>query len=200
MITNCAALILAGGKSERMVFPKPFLPVNGKTFLNKIVTEYSDAGIKNIFIVLNDEYCIGAWESCINRVKQFAIVIENPEPEKGRFHSIKLGAEKIKYAEFCFVQNVDNPSVNKNIIAEIFEQRNSSGYTVPVYNGMRGHPVLISKKIIRHINLLPDEDFNLREILNNFPAKEVEINDERILLNINTTEDYKKFIHQKTTA
>ena len=54
-------VILAGGKSERMDFPKIYLDIKGKTFLSKIAQEYSDAEIDNICLVINKDYCEGIW-------------------------------------------------------------------------------------------------------------------------------------------
>ena len=187
-------LILAGGKSERMFFPKAFLLCEGKTFLKKIVEEYYDAGLKNIFVVLNENFCTGEWGKFINQVKSIVTIIENPNPELGRFHSLKLGIKKMQDPDFCFIQNIDNPFVNKEVIKSLMESGNSEGYTSPVFAGRSGHPILISKKIMQHINNLPEGDFNLRNVLSGFPKTEVQMNNDEILININTVEDYKKHI------
>jgi CTP:molybdopterin cytidylyltransferase MocA len=91
MSSKTGVLILAGGKSERMIFPKAYLLFNGKTFLKKIIEEYYEAGIKNIYVVLNDDFCNGEWEKYIDEVKSIVTIIKNPNPELGRFHSLKLG-------------------------------------------------------------------------------------------------------------
>lgn len=187
-------LILAGGKSERMFFPKAFLLCEGKTFLKKIVEEYYDAGLKNIYVVLNENFCTAEWSNYLNQVKSRIRLIKNPNPELGRFHSLKLGIKKMQDPDFCFIQNIDNPFVNKEVIKSLMESGNSEGYTSPVFNGKNGHPVLISKKIMQHINKLPEGDFNLRTILSGFPKLDVQINTDEILININTAEDYKKHI------
>ena len=87
-------LILAGGKSERMVFPKPYLLFEGKTFLKKIVEEYYNSGIKNICVVINEEFCKGEFEKYIDEIKSKVTIIKNPNSELERFHSVKLGIKK----------------------------------------------------------------------------------------------------------
>ena len=186
-------LILAGGKSERMVYPKAYLLYEGKTFLKKIVEEYYDAGVKNIIVVLNETFSIGEWGNYITQINPKITIIKNPTPELGRFHSVKLGINKIQGLDFCFIQNIDNPLVNNMVIKSLMESGNPEGYTSPVFNGRSGHPVLISKKIIQHLNNLPDGNQNLRTVLSEFPKLEVEAKNSDILLNINTIDDYKKF-------
>lgn len=187
-------LILAGGKSERMNFPKAFLLFNGKTFLKKIAEEYYQAGIKNIYVVLNEDFCIGNWEKYIDQVKPIATIIKNPDPELGRFHSLKLGIKKMLNLEFCFIQNIDNPFVNKDVIKSLMESKKPHGYTSPEFKGRSGHPILISKKIMQHLDKLPDGDFNLKNILSDFPKHRVQINNDGILMNINTPDEYEKYV------
>ena len=190
-------LILAGGKSERMVFPKPYLLFEGKTFLKKIVEEYYNSGIKNIYVVINEEFCKGEYEKYIDEVKSKVTIIKNTDPELGRFHSVKLGIKKMLNSDFCFIQNIDNPFVNVELIESLMESRNSVGYTSPIYKGRKGHPILVSKKFIQHLNDLPDRNFNLKNILSSFPKSEVEVDNGSILININTPDDYKEHIEKK---
>jgi len=197
-------IILAGGKSDRMFFPKAYLLYGGETFLKKIVDEYYYSGIKHIYVVLNDNFCNGKWAKYIEEVKLKATIIKNANPELGRFHSLKLGIKEILNdssaitagLEFCFIQNIDNPFINKEIIKKLMSSRNSAGYTSPQFMGKNGHPVLISKKIIEHINNLPDENYNLRTILSGFKKRQIKVNNDNILININTADDYAKCISQ----
>jgi len=195
-------LILAGGKSERMNFPKAYLLYDGKTFLQKIIDEYVQAGIKNIFVVLNEDFSNGEWKKYLDPIKSNVSIIKNPNPELGRFYSLKLGIKKMLNnpstltpdLEFCFIQNIDNPFVNKALIKTLMKSKNPAGYTSPVFIGRNGHPILISKKIIQHINNLPDENQNLRNILLGFSKHEVPVDNDDILVNINTGDDYERFI------
>jgi len=194
MKTNFGVIILAGGKSERMKFPKPFLMIDEKIFLKKIAEEYIQAGIKNSCLVINKEYCEGKWKKDFESIKPYVTVIEKTNPDSGRFHSIKLGIKNFPYADFVFIQNADNPFVDIDIINSLKKHRFSLGYTQLFHKGQKGHPVLISKKVIQKINVLKGDDYNLRNILEEFPSTEVEVNDKRILANLNTIEEYKKFI------
>ncbi len=185
-------LILAGGKSERMLFPKPFLLYEGKTFLRKIVDEYRSAGVNNIFLVLNKDLCFGRWEKDVSQIKPFVTIIQNADSELGRTHSLKIGIERMLNFDFCFIQNIDNPNISEKLIGDMIQFRNKKDYISPVYNGKSGHPVLVSKKIVQHLNRLHDENFNLRNILAGYSKQTIEVNNSDILANVNTVEDYKR--------
>lgn len=195
MNSSTGVLILAGGKSERMNFPKAYLLFKEETFLKRIVEEYYEAGIKNIFVVLNDKFCSGKWMKYTDQIKSKVTLIKNPNPDLGRFHSLKLGLKKMQDLQYCFIQNIDNPFVNKKVINSLILSRNTNGYASPQFMGRNGHPVLISKKIIQHLHKHPDGDFNLRSILSDFPKQEVQVNSDDILININTAADYERYIN-----
>ena len=192
MESKYGVLILAGGKSERMLFPKAYLMWKGKTFLKRIVDAYEEAGIGNKILVLNKHFNTSEWAAYIDPVRNEVTLIENPHPEKGRFYSLKRGIKNMRNLDFCFVQNVDNNFVDPELIWNLLDQRNPNGFTSPVYNGRRGHPVLISKKIIQYIDQLEEDDVNLRDVLSCFPGQGFEAGNEKILININTPADYEK--------
>ena len=190
-------LILAGGESMRMDFPKIYLKIDGKTFLSKIVTEYCSAGIENICLVINEKFVSGRWKKLFEQAKLRVGVIEKTEPHYGRFHSLKLGIKNLLACDFVFVQNGDNPLINKDTIERMMQNKNPLGYTQVAFNGKSGHPVMISKNISLRINEIKVTNYNLRNILKEFPKTEVEVNDEGILANINTKEDFEKYLYGK---
>ena len=64
-----SALILAGGKSERMTHPKPWLMLDGQTFAEKIIDTYISAGIEKIVLVINKEFCGNEWQNTLQKIK-----------------------------------------------------------------------------------------------------------------------------------
>lgn len=192
-----SVLILAGGKSERMHFPKPYLSFKGKTFLKTIVDEYYEAGIKNICLVINKDFYTEKWFKYLEDVKSRITLIENQYPEAGRFYSIKLGIKHLLNSDYCFIQNIDNPFITKKTIEDLLNNKNPNGYTSPNYLGKNGHPVLISKKIIEHINKIHDENHKLSDILSRFPQQTID-SDNDVLLNINTPEEFEFCVSKKS--
>lgn len=184
-----AVLILAAGKSERMGRPKAFLPWDeNTTFIEKIASTFYRAGFSKMIITVNasdHERMKGTF----SKSDIMPVVVLNPHPELGRFYSVQAGLRNCPGYEFYFIQNVDNPFITPDILKIIHQQRNSSGYTVPVFRNRRGHPVLISKIIMKYILEQPG-DQNLKELLKLFLGNEVETGSDKILVNINDEKDW----------
>ncbi len=194
MKTTFGVIILAGGKSERMVYPKPFLLLNGKTFLQNIAEEYYNSEVKESCLVINEEFSEGSWKSHFEQIKPYIKNIEKTDPIQGRFHSIKLGIKNVLRTDFVFIHNIDNPFISSTLIKKLQRHSLVDGYTQLHHQGHHGHPVLISQKIISHINGMKDNDHNLRNVLKGFPEKNVETDEVRILANLNTDKEYKSYI------
>lgn len=192
---NIGVIILAGGKSERMDYPKPYLIYNDTTFIAKIISEYEKIGCSKITVVINKDFFVSPWISYLNSLSSKTEFLVNHSPKLERFYSIKLGIEAIhKTCDYCFIQNIDNPFVDEKLLTTLIENRNDNGFALPVYKGKGGHPILISKKVIDYINERESIDLNLKDVLRLFDRKEVNVSREDILFNINTPKDYNRYI------
>ncbi len=190
-MNKTAVIILASGLSERMGQPKPMLRWSKSlTFLEKIINEYFEASCSRIICMINKK----TESFCSNLdTKDNVRFVVNHHPEWGRLYSIKTGIQEIADEDFCFIQNVDNPFVNIEIIEKLFENRDPEAWCSPVYKGKGGHPVLLTKNIIRKISEVEDLNYTLIDILDSFKRKNIEIESDSILRNINTPEDYLNF-------
>ena len=185
-------VILAAGNSIRMGKPKPLLRFNEKqNFLERIVSVYGSAGIKEIVVVTNAEVLDRIRVSVSPSFKESRFVL-NSQPELGRFYSIKLGIELVKKNTMVFLQNIDNPFITQEIIADLKNQIGTSDYAVPEFEGRPGHPVLLSKKMVDALSAQENYDVNFRDFLKLYRGKTVPANDPGIMVNINTPEDYSK--------
>jgi len=191
------AVILAGGNSSRMNFPKMWLPFDEqRTFLEAIIETYIKAHIQNIIIVINKEFCTGEWKKNISKIQSGIKLIKNKNPDSGRIHSIKLGLQKIENVDFVFIHNVDNPFVESEVILKLCNNCCDNGTAISSYKGEGGHPVLISNAVINTIVDPQNDGKTLREILNLHKKKYVEVDSKNILINVNTLKEYKKSMHE----
>jgi len=182
-------IILAAGLSERMGRSKAFLKWDkNTTFLEKIIQEYSSFGSGKVIVVGYRQIL-----SDFLAITEYSNIIINPNPEKGRMGSIKLGIKELPINSACYIQNIDNPFVTGEVLNAMNNFIKPDAYVVPMYAEKGGHPVLVSPEIIKEISLIDDPDYDLRKILNDFKRMEVKTNDEKILLNINTLSDYQKY-------
>ena len=95
MVSRFGVLILAGGKSSRMGYPKAFLRMGKSMMIEHIVDTYSEF-TNDINVVLNQEFATDHWQPCLATLVHKVNIIPNQYPEKGRFYSIKLGLAQMK--------------------------------------------------------------------------------------------------------
>lgn len=192
---NTRCIILSAGQSERMGAPKAFLRFSeAEDFLQHVINVYRQAGIGTITAVINPMLAQTV------RYENYpgTNFVVNRWPERGRLSSIKTGLG-VGTAGFCFIQNIDNPFVSASIIYKLLEAPKSGGYTVPVHKGKGGHPVLISQELARDIMRLDQTETALNEVLRKYERYPVETDDESILANINTPDEYER-LFLRTTA
>ena len=189
---HVSVIILAAGNSERMGFPKALLKWNDQqTFLEKICSDYAAFGCEEIILVINKDLLNLILKKHLTLPENLSIVV-NEQLELGRMYSMFLGVNKWNRQKYCFVQNIDNPFVNRETLKNILANRSEDHAIVPVCNGKRGHPVLINGKIADRISTLKNFDPTLKAIISESGITEVSVNDPEILQNINTPDDYKK--------
>jgi len=185
-----SAIILAAGNSGRMGSDKAQLPAgNGFSFAGKLVKGFSEFGVHPIVVVVNKNIDL----SELNPLQ--IITTLNEHLEKGRSWSILLGMKDVPGDCSCFLQNIDNPYIENELLDLLLDSVKPDSYAVPVYQGRGGHPVLLGGQIVNYLKNLNDlPDF--KEVLKLYKRIETPYYNERILLNINTPEDYDRFLKQ----
>ena len=193
---EAGVVILAAGRSERMKELKAFLPYDENVrFIEKILSTYSGWGCKEITVVTNPE--------AMQRMKLAGLVpstvtiVVNDHMEFERFYSVKLGLAAIRSSSFCFIQNVDNPFIDSQILDIIYEHRSHEKYVSPVFKGKGGHPVLLNRENISRILNWPVNSAIFKEVLKTMECRVVEMPDDRVLININSPEEYKRFFNNQ---
>jgi CTP:molybdopterin cytidylyltransferase MocA len=191
---DTGAVILAAGRSERMKELKAFLPDNEKvTFIEKILSTYSDWGCSEIIMVTNKK----AFDRMNNRgiIPSDVKMVINDHLEFERFYSVKIGLGALHTSSFCFIQNVDNPFIDTQILDILYEHRSNEKYVSPVFENKGGHPVLLNRQNINQIYNWPGDTDILKDVLNTMECRMVEMPDDRVLININNLKDYKRFFN-----
>ena len=194
METNISVIILAAGNSSRLGKPKFLLKTSsGETFIETITRQYAEFGCANIIVVVNK-----SGNKLLTNLKfpSNTKIAINHDHNSGRFSSIKTGVEQIN-TNHTFIHNIDNPSAKAKILESLYNEKYQADVIKPVINNKGGHPILISKKVCEDIILEKTNDKNLKYFLKNYSTEEVEVNDDAILFNINTLEDYYLFCTNK---
>lgn len=192
-LSDAVVLILAAGKSERMGIPKFLLKhPKGETFLAHLVTVYYQSGVGEIVVVVNTADFKKYREHFI-KLPHGVRIVQNPSPEQGRMLSIRLGIQAFSKGKACFIHNIDNPFVDKVLFEQLLSHLKETDFVVPVYKGKGGHPILLSEKIMTMLIQPSNAYGDLRQVLNAFNSKRVEVEFSEVVLNLNTVEEYLTF-------
>lgn len=203
-MNQTAAIILAAGGSGRMGVPKLSLDFRlgvsdlsggyhtAIGFLEQCVSQFLLFGCSKVIVVVNREGF--RWiEDHRPAIGTKACLVLNSYPERGRLFSLQLGIEKSGKRHGLFIHNVDNPFVSQKVLYSMWEvsrEHEDFDYISPRYKGQGGHPIMVSKRVIRPIIEAPSHE-NLKQLLSAYARKDVEVHDPNILLNINTMEEYQ---------
>ena len=194
MKNNCSVIILAAGNSSRMGKPKFLMEMpNGVSFLENITKQYAVFGCLRIIVVLNSE-SIKLIEQHKQNLPVNTKLILNTNSKLGRFSSIRKGITAVN-TNFVLIHNIDNPYAKKEVLGQIYNKKLQAEVIKPVFNNRGGHPVLISKKVCEDILLEKENNLNFKDFLRRYSIKKAEVEDDSILLNINTNEELVEFMN-----
>jgi len=184
-----AAVILAAGSGRRVGIGKHKLRIGAKTFLQKAVDTSMQGGLAPVICVVAPDQRAGVTTLFDGTVR----VVVNPDPERGMFSSVMEG---VRHAEDCraaIVFPVDHPFVRPQTVLDLL-QRSAvlpDHFIKPVYHGRAGHPVVIPAGAFGAI-LRASSSSTLRGVIAEagVPVERVEVDDDGILRNINTMNDF----------
>lgn len=218
MAEGIAALITAAGYSSRMGDFKPLLKLGTFTAVERAVRCFRLAGVNDIRVVTGhrapevaqalkpypvqrsgDAPTAVRGHNNISNVRMSPMIINNAGYDRGMYSSVQEGVKRLEPdVRAFFMTPVDTPLVRPDTVQRIlasFADRGKPGIIYPVYRGRRGHPTLIAAKYVEEI-LSGTQPDGLRGLLirHEDEAVEVEVNDEAVLLDMDTPEDYQNLL------
>lgn len=183
---SLSAVILAAGSGSRIGTPKLKLKIDDEYFINVIIGKLKFAGVKNISAVIREEYK----EWCLGNVPG-AFFIVNAEPEKGMFHSVKLGMLNYKNSAGVIIFPVDYPFVETSTIEKLINsfEENPNCIIKPYFESMSGHPLIIPECYFQSIIL--NNVQNLKDVISSISPVQIKVNvdDKAVLKNVNYRSD-----------
>jgi CTP:molybdopterin cytidylyltransferase MocA len=191
---NYSSIILAAGTSGRMGIPKLDLRFDeNHNFAEQLCESFNTPECKKIILVVNN------YGAELIKTKNFVLpdkteIVINNHTERGRFYSLKCGLIKCDPTLPFFFTNIDNPFIEEGFLTNLLPNLNDADYICPSFNNKGGHPVLISPTIISDILSQDDNTLDLKTFLKKYRRKNIEFKNRKILANINTPEDYKRWI------
>lgn len=177
---------------------KLLLPWKNSTILATIVATLSNAGIKDIIIVIRPGHD-NLLESIFKLSIDFPIrpIFNDSFKPEDMLSSIQYGLKAIKPSfTAALIVLGDQPQLMEKTIHQIIRahQQTNASIVIPSFLKRRGHPWLISKALSTQFCLLKYPQ-TPRDFLNKFDGEitYVTIDNDSILKDIDTPEDYQEF-------
>ncbi|UCC39875.1 MAG: nucleotidyltransferase family protein [Candidatus Aminicenantes bacterium] len=191
------AMILAAGESKRMGKPKLLLPFGEKTMIETVIDNVVKSKAGSILVVLGADS-----EKIEEKIKGLPVeIVFNPNFHEGMLSSAQIGFQTLpEDAQAVLVFLGDQPAISHAVINEVIDayKKTKKGIILPVYEGNRGHPVLIDVKYRGEVEKL-SADVGLRGVVYSHPedVQEVEVETPNILQDIDDADDYDRELELK---
>lgn len=188
-----AGVILAAGDSERLGAPKQLFKFNGKTFIECAVDAAIEAGLKPVVVVLG--YKSSKIMQALRKYNKSIRIIINKDWKLGQSTSMRVAIYSLISSPAIIFSLTDQPQISSNLIKLIknkFIQENSD-IVAPFAAGKRGNPVLFSRATYEDL-LAVQGDQGGRSLFSKYMVERVEWSDERILIDVDTMEDYRRLM------
>ena len=191
-----SAVILAAGESRRMGKQnKLLLPIGGEALLVKLVASVCASDVGQVLVVIGHEA-----EKIRRELNEFPLnFVYNPNFSEGMTTSIKYGVKVVSHeCDGLLICLGDMPFINTSEINKLIHAyaknriKGEGLIVVPVFKRQRGNPVLFSIEFRNDI-LEHKIESGCKEVImkNSDSVMEIEMDDEKMLLDVDTMEDYQ---------
>jgi molybdenum cofactor cytidylyltransferase len=185
-----SGIILASGFSKRMEKEKLLLPVGGVALVERVIRAAQASRLDEVILIYQKKE--------IEKIgRKYGIkTVYNGRAGEGQSAAIKLGIHTAHPETDAFMFMVgDQPFLNPSTINILIDTNRSDPHSiiVPVYNGLRGNPVLFPSEL-KDLLLALDGDRGGRVLIDSMPerVKLVSIDEEMLGTDIDTDGDYEK--------
>jgi molybdenum cofactor cytidylyltransferase len=196
-----AGIILAAGGSTRYGQPKQLLDWHGQPFILAGVKTALEAGLSPVVVITgaNADQVEGA-------IKDLPITIKrNEDWQMGQSGSIRVGIQAISKEESkqpgaVIFLLADQPQITSSVILALMEKHANELQPILaplVFMEQRGNPVLFDRITFSALMELQG-DIGGRSLFSKFHVDYLPWHDDRLLLDVDNPEDYKRLIEDET--
>lgn len=190
------AVVLSAGESSRMGRPKALLPIDGQTFIERIVDALRQGGIKRIVVVLGFNA-----DELRQQIAHLPVeILVNPNYPLGQLSSLQAAVRHLQPDPDCdaiMVHLVDHPYIDPKLVRLMVDRFAAAhkAVIVPRHQGKRGHPVIFARGLFDELLGAP-LDQGAKAVVNAHRQDTLEIDSEDvgITLDIDTPELYRQHV------
>ena len=156
--------------------------------------------VESMYEVVDHILVVVSWNAA--RVRQLlagyekARIVENPNYQAGMFSSVQAGVAGV-CAPCFFLLPGDTPLVSRETYRRLLQA--TGEIRIPVHLGRKGHPVLMSSRLIPEILGLPRE-MTLRDFVARKGYSAIDVDDEGVVTDVDTLEDYHHVVSRWETS
>jgi molybdenum cofactor cytidylyltransferase len=187
-----AGIILAAGEAKRFGQPKQLLDWRGKPFVRAVAETALAAGLSPVVVVTGANA-----EGVVSAVQDLPLTIHhNPEWQTGQSSSLQTGLRALPLGTGSVLFLLaDQPQVKPTVLRALVERHSVdlSPIVAPQVQGQRANPVLFDRVSFPALMSLTG-DVGGRAIFSKFPVTYLPWHDENLLADIDTPEDYQRFL------
>ena len=192
------AVVLSAGESSRMGRPKALLPIDGQTFIERIVAALKQTKVGKIIVILGHNF--RELEAKISHLPVKILI--NTDYRQGQLSSLQLAVRDLQADADCdgmLVHLVDHPYLAPALVQEMIRRfyETKKRIIVPRYHGKRGHPVIFSNALFGELLSAPMAE-GAKAVVNAHRAETLEIDtqEEGIAVDIDTPELYQQHVRR----
>lgn len=183
---NIEGVVLAGGFSSRAGAFKMAWDIGGKSVIERCIEGMIDYCSR---IIVVGGYRNEKIEELLSAYPKIETIF-NQRYAEGMFTSVKAGVGHIRGERF-FLTPGDYPLINPAVCQRLLDVDDQ--IVIPTFGGRKGHPILMTAHLAQELNQADDRS-NLRSFINHHGYRTVEVDNEGILFDIDTPEDYRQVI------
>jgi molybdenum cofactor cytidylyltransferase len=190
------AVVLAAGESSRMGRPKALLPIDGQTFIERIVAALKETRVGKVMVILGHNA-----EEMRRRIEHLPVeILVNPDYKLGQLSSLQVAIRHFEKEADCdgmLVHLVDHPYIDAKLVNIMIERFHAGGklIVVPRHGNQRGHPVIFSRRLFAELLAAP-VDQGAKAVVNAHrdDTLEIDTQDSGVTVDIDTPELYRQHV------
>ena len=192
MTDRVTGVLLAAGLSTRMGRPKALLDWCGRPLVAYQVDQLKAAGAGEVIVVTGHEGAAVAAAVAVTGAR----AVHNSNYDQGRASSVRSAADAVGGTPaYLVLLNVDQPR-HAHVIRAVIDAHTRGGalITSPVWEGRRGHPLVIDGSLLAELRGVTEAEQGLRGLIARHAARrdDVPATDGEVLIDINDAEDYRR--------
>jgi len=199
--TLICLIVLAAGSSTRFGRNKLLEKNAGFTMIERVVKSAVSSKVDEVVVVLGHEA-----QRIKDALRNFKCkFVFNEDFKIGQSSSVKVGVKSVmSYADAVMVLPGDVALITSKAINMVVEEykRSRSPIVVASHQGRSGHPILFDHSLFDELMKINEETMGLKAVVNRHRnlIEKVEIGSNEVLIDIDTKEDFKRYISLKSLS